>query len=315
MKKIITVFFILSIATYHTGAQGKTDSLGWYKGGYSSLSFSQAGFSNWVQGGENSLSLTALFGAFAKAKTKKTFWDNYIDLAYGLLNGESYKKIRKNDDKIELTSLYGRHAFAKFYYSGLLNFKTQFAPGYNYPNDSTVVSRFMAPGYLTVAAGLTWKPVSYFTLFVSPAAGRFVFVLDQELADIGSYGVDSAQYDANGIKIKDGQTVRPEFGANLNAIFEKEIVKNVSFKSNLTLFNNYTDKRVENRKNIDVDWQNGLNLKVNDFLAASVFTHMIYDDDILVPLYEDINGVKTEVGTGKRLQFKEIIGVGFSIKF
>lgn len=315
MKKIILLILLIASLEINSYSQTKTDSTGWYKGGFSALNFSQAGFSNWAQGGENSLALTALYGSFIKYKTKDNYWDNTIDLAYGLIKGESFDKIRKNEDKIDLTSIYGKHAFAKFYYSGLFNLKTQFAPGYNYPDDTTVVSRFMAPGYLSIAAGLTWKPVSYFSVFISPATGRFVFVMDQDLADKGAYGVDSAVYDASGNKITDGKTIKPEFGSSLVAMFEKEIMTNVTLKSKLNLFNNYTDKRSENRKNIDVDWQTGLNLKVNDFLGASVFTHIIYDDDTQVPLFEDINGVKTQTGTGKRLQFKEVIGVGFSIKF
>lgn len=315
MKKITLLLLIVASLALTSYSQNKTDSAGWYKGGFSALNFSQAGFSNWAQGGENSLALTALFGSYIKYKTKDHYWDNSIDLAYGLIKGESFDNIRKNEDKIDLTSTYGKHAFAKFYYSGLFNLKTQFAPGYNYPDDTTVVSRFMAPGYLSVAAGLTWKPVSWFSVFLSPATGRFVFVLDQDLADIGAFGVDSAEYDNNGNKTKDGKTIKPEFGSSLVALFEKEILTNVTLKSKLNLFNNYTDKRTENRKNIDVDWQTGLNLKVNEFLGASVFTHIIYDDDTQVPLFEEINGVKTQTGTGKRLQFKEVIGVGFSIKF
>ena len=32
-------------------------------------------------------------------------------------------------------------------------FKTQFADGFTYPNDSVAVSKFMAPGYLNLALG------------------------------------------------------------------------------------------------------------------------------------------------------------------
>jgi hypothetical protein len=303
MKKLIFISFSILILISSTQAQDKKDSLGWKRGGFAALNFSQVGFSNWAQGGENSIAVSSLFNSFYNHLTPKTFWNNNLDLAYGLIKGESFNGIRKNDDKIELTSLYGRHAFAKIYYSAALNFKSQFAPGYNYPDDSDVVSRFMSPGYLSLAPGLTWKPVDYFYVFVSPATGRFTFVLDQDLANKSAYGVDSSK------------NVRVEFGSSLLAQLEKEIVKNVSLISKLSLFNNYTDKRSENRKNIDVDWQTGVNMKVNGFLGASVFTHLIYDDDIRVPLFEDINGIKTQVGTGKRLQFKEVIGVGFSVKF
>ena len=173
----------------------------------------------------------------------------------------------------------------------------------------------MAPGYLTAAIGLNWKPNKYFSLFFSPITGKFTFVLDQALADKGAYGVDSAVYDPSGNKISDGKQIRTEFGASLSAVFNKEILKNVVFATKLQLFNNYTDKNVSNRKNIDVNWDLGLLMKINSFLNASITTQLIYDDEVPVPLYSTINGVKTQVGKGPRTQFKESFTLGIGYKF
>ena len=82
----------------------------------------------------------------------------------------------KTDDRIDLMSRYGRKVFKEFYYAGLLNFKTQFMPGYNYPNDSVKISNFMAPGYLFAAVGLNYIPNQYFNAFISPLTGRMTFV-------------------------------------------------------------------------------------------------------------------------------------------
>ena len=314
MKRILFVFMLVIIVS-HSYTQDNKDTLGWRKTGFVGLNLNQVSFSNWAPGGESSVSGTSLFNMAAKYRARKQYWDNYIDLAYGLIKGEEDDKIRKNDDKIELNSDYGRYAFGKFYYSAQMNFRTQFAPGYAYPNDSIVISRFMAPGFLTIAAGLNWKPEKYFSLFFSPATGKFTFVLDQPLADIGAFGVDSAVYDAAGNKIEDGKQIRSEFGASLNALFEKEVFKNVAFSTRLQLFNNYTDKNSANRKNIDVNWQNALIMTVNDFINVAIATELVYDHDIPVPLYEDINGIKTQVGTGPRTQFKETFALSIGYKF
>lgn len=300
MKRILlSLLFLLLISSV---LYSQNDTLGWRKGGLGALNFSQTSLVNWAEGGENNITSTALLNLFAKYRSKLSYWDNTLDLAYGL-TAVDLDDVRKNDDKIDFLSNYGRYAFGKFYYSALLNFKSQFTPGYNYPNDSVVVSRFLAPGYLTIAAGLTWKPVNYFSVFFTPVSGRFIFVTDDSLSNAGAYGVEP------------GKKLKSEFGATVLALFDKEIAKNVGLKSKLTLFNNYTDKRTDNRANIDVDWQTGLNLKVNDFLNATVSTHVIYDDDVAVPLTEKINGVKVQTGTGKRVQFKEVIAIGFSYKF
>ncbi|MEZ5013186.1 MAG: hypothetical protein R2794_02740 [Chitinophagales bacterium] len=43
------------------------------------------------------------------------------------------------------------------------------------------ISKMMSPGFLTAALGLDWKPSSAFSLFVSPATGKFTFVLDDNI--------------------------------------------------------------------------------------------------------------------------------------
>ncbi len=301
---------MLSIAN----SQEKKDTLGWHKSGFIAANFSHAAFSNWAEGGENSIAGTGIFNFLVKYRGYKKYWDNNLDLAFGLLKSDD-EGIRKNEDKIDFSSNYGKFAFGKFYYSAQLNFRTQFAAGYNYPNDTEEISKFMAPGFLTLAIGLNWKPNKYFSLFVSPVTGKFTFVLDQKLADAGAFGVDSAIYDANGNKIQKGKQIRPEFGASLNAVLEKEIFKNILFATKLQLFNNYTDKNSANRKNIDINWETGLLMKVNSFLSAAVSTQLIYDNDIPVPIYQTINGVKTQVGKGPRTQFKESLALSIGYKF
>ena len=90
-----------------------------------------------------------------------------------------------------------------------------------------------------------------------------------------------------------------------------DLTKEISLDSKLDLFTNYA----HNPQNIDIDWEVLLTMKINKYISANVSAHAIYDDDILVPLYRTIDGVKTKVGTGKRIQFKEILSLGFSYKF
>ena len=89
----------------------------------------------------------------ANYKKGNSTWDNSLDIGYGLLQ-QGEDKVRKTDDKIDFTSKYGQKAFKNWYYAGLLNFKSQMAPGFNYPDDSTEISRFLAPAYVWVL--LVW---------------------------------------------------------------------------------------------------------------------------------------------------------------
>lgn len=305
MKKyILFASFLITLTSL-----AQTPDTAWKKGGLISINFSQASFTNWAAGGENALSGIALLNMFANYKKDKDTWDNSIDLAYGMLQSGN-SAIRKNEDKIDLSSKYGRYAFAEhWYYSGLVNFKSQFADGYNFPNDSVIISRFMAPAYLLVALGIDYKPNTYLSLFISPITSKTTIVNDQRLADAGAFGVDKAEYD-NGVKVKDGKFVRTEFGGYMRFTYKKDIFKNVNLGTKLELFSNYID----NPQNIDVNWEVLIGMKVNKYLSANISTQMIYDHDIPVPVQREINGT-TATGTGPRLQFKEILSIAFSYKF
>ncbi|HVU84468.1 MAG TPA: DUF3078 domain-containing protein [Puia sp.] len=101
----------------------------WKTGGLLNLNFNQASQSNWAAGGDkNSLALSTLFHGFAFYKKDRNSWDNTLDLAYGFVNTTSLGS-RKSDDRIDLLSKYGYEVAKSWYISGLLNVKSQFAPG------------------------------------------------------------------------------------------------------------------------------------------------------------------------------------------
>ncbi|HNP48905.1 MAG TPA: DUF3078 domain-containing protein [Bacteroidia bacterium] len=313
MKKTITTILPLLISIFTFGQAANVDKIAgisgdtltgakadtsWKTGGFIGINFSQVSLNNWAQGGENSIAIGSNANVFANYAKGKTQWDNSLTLAYALLK-TGKTPVRKSDDQIDLTSKFGyRIGDSKWFYSALLNFKSQFADGYAYPNDSVVISHFLAPGYVIIALGVNYKPVEYFEMFFSPATGKVTLVNDQDLADLGAYGVDPAVYDLNGNVTSNGKTSRTEFGAYMNFKFKKDIFTNVTLASKLELFNNYTDKDKDNAKKIDVNWETGLLMKVNKFMTASILTQLIYD-----------------ANTIERTQFKEVIGVGVGYKF
>ncbi len=249
------------------------------------LTFNQVSLTNWAAGGQSAFSAVGVVNLYANYKYDRDAWDNVLNLGYGLIKNQG-ERVQKNEDKIELNSMYGRKAFKDFYYSALLNFRTQFYDGYNYPNDTTVTSRFLAPAYLSLALGLEYKPNDFFSVFVSPATGKFTFVNDRTLADQGAFGVDPGTFDTSGNVITHGRKFRPEFGASIQVIFKKDVTENVNIQSKLLLFNNYTDKVKENRGNIDVNFDFLLNLKVSKYITTSLFLNLIYDHDVKLPTFE-----------------------------
>src|SRR6185312_10178136 len=126
-------------------ADSDTSSKHWKRGGTVSINGQEVSLTNWAAGGQGAISVGGLVNLFFNYKKDKVIWNTNINLAYGVIKNGSSKAWLKTDDRIQLTSKVGREAFKKAYYSALFDFKTQFAPGYNYPNDSVKISNFMAP--------------------------------------------------------------------------------------------------------------------------------------------------------------------------
>jgi len=286
--------------------------VGWKSGGSFSFNLAQTSLSNWSSGGQNSISINSLFSYSVNYKSLKQSWDNSFDFGYGLQRQGDVKAFIKTDDKIDILSKYGRKVKKNLFYAGALNFKTQMAPGYN--EDSTKISDFFAPAYLIGSIGLDYKPYNSLSLFIAPFTSKTTFVSAQSLADQGLFGVQKAEYDLNGIKIRDGKNIRNEFGGYIRMIYTKKDFKanwleNIAITTKLDLFSNY----LKNPKNIDVNWESLITLKVNKYISMSINTHLYYDDDVDIQIDTNKDGIIDK--RGPRLQFKEILGFGFSYKF
>lgn len=274
----------------------KTDTIkSWKKGALFNVGFNQVTLSNWAAGGNNSISGNGVANFHLNYVGKKCSWENNLVSGYGILK-QNYEGVQKTDDNIELTSTFGKKATDRWFYSGLLNFKSQFADGFNYPNDSVKISAFLAPGYLLGAVGMNYKLKEYFTLFVSPITSKTTFVLDDTLSKAGAFGVDP------------NKKIRNEVGGYVRVNFQKEIMKNIKLTSSLGLFSNY----IEKPDNIDVNWDLLILMKVNKYITTTVNSNLIYDDDVNIT--QDKNGDGINEINGPRIQFKEIIGIGFSYK-
>ncbi len=207
----------------------------WKTGGQATFIFSQTSFTNWAAGGDNSIAGNSLANMFANYNKKKASWDNILELGYGLVSlGD--EGLRKSDDKIDIASKYGRVAYKKWNYSSLINFKSQFANGYEYPNDSVIVSKFLAPAYILLAVGLDYKPDDKMTVFISPFTGKTTIVNDQALADSGAFGMEPALMDTLGNRLKAGTNIRYEFGGYLKFFYKNEILKDIDFQTKLEFF-------------------------------------------------------------------------------
>ena len=165
MKRIYLSLFMILFVSAIIAQDAAEAPKRWKKGGDFSINFSQVSFSNWAAGGKNSVSGVALFNYSANYSKDRISWDNSLNLGYGLQK-EEHRTLVKSEDKLELNSKVGYKMTesGKWFFTGLTNFRTQFADGFNYiDKDNPVrISSLLAPAYLTLAAGFDYKPSDKF---------------------------------------------------------------------------------------------------------------------------------------------------------
>ena len=276
-------FTFRDIHSINNKAFKSLDSNGWKKSGTFILNINQGALSNWAAGGEQSVfGINGMFNYILNFRDNRNTWDNSIDLAMGFQNATSFGKFRKIDDRIDLTSKYGYQITKKGYLGLLTNFNSQAIAGYDYsvvPNAK--ISSFLTPGKIILSPGFDFKPNDRFTLYISPATFRWVIKNNQDFFNVSKFGVDSAKKVTN------------ELGAYLTVKTKLPLSTWATFSSRIDLFSNY--KR--NPENVDLLMNNRLTMKFSKVLATNISLDLIYDDDII-----------------KRLQVKEILGVGLTVK-
>jgi hypothetical protein len=277
------------------------------------FALSQTSLTNWVKGGESSVSTSMDITGYAdyNNKSMKLSSNNFIRLKFGMIaiNNKPDWEVRKNLDLLETNSKLNHKAFGKFDFSAILLFKTQIARGYNYPNDSIPVSKFMSPAILTAGIGLDYKPNKTTSINFSPFSYKGTFVLDTAIVD-RTRGIDQTKYG-----IAADKKAKNEPGASFMISNEFKPIKSVTITNRLQLFTNY----IHNPQNVDVDWEMILTASLNWFTDVRFNTHLIFDDDTKTPVFDKENkpvlGLDGIQKKNARVQFKELLGFSFVFRF
>jgi hypothetical protein len=230
MKKILLPLSI-SLGAF-LSAQEKSEApvidttKAWSIQGQNTLMLNQAAFSNWVGGGANNVGWLAGVNYNLTYEKGKDLWENIIILGYGQNNTKGIGT-RKTQDVINLSTNYGREFAEHWYISAGASLQTQFAAGYEDGNnpEAPKISNFMAPGYLNMGAGVTYRPNDNFTMTLRPANARWTFVLDKDLQYAGTYGLKN-----------DGDSSLFQFGFLGTAIYKVKIMENINLTNTGSVF-------------------------------------------------------------------------------
>lgn len=294
----------------------QTDSIVsyWKEINRASLDISEVAFVNWNAGGSNSIS--GLLGLEVQRKYQKDHmvWENRGVARYGV-NKQQNQELRKTDDLLELHSRFGwrKDTISNWYYSANFSFKTQFTNGYNYANsDSKPISKFMAPAYMFLGVGTVYgEHIESFSAYLSPLTLKSTFVLDQDLADTGAFGVTPATYDDLGNRLTKGNNSREEIGILVTSAFEKELLENIKVRNLVSLYTDY----LNDFGNIDIDWELNLNFIVNEYVRATLGSHLKYDNDVKIAAQVEDVAIEETVLEGAKVQWKQLLGIGVLVDF
>lgn len=256
---------------------------GWEQTWVANLNGSQAAYQNWSGGGVNTVS-----GAASTVFTRMYRKDQYsfgfrTNLRYGQsrVSGDT----RKSDDLISLRirTTYDLQEDSKVAAYGAVQFRTQFADGYDYDakvaGGDSLISGFFSPAYLTEGAGLEYNASPKLQLEAGLALKQ-TFISDGDLSP--NYGLPQ------------GDTFRSEGGFTTGISFQTQVAENIQYSSNLETFTSFVNPVSET----DVFWANELVGQINSLISASFQYEMRYDDDF-----------------SSEVQIKQVLSAGISVNF
>lgn len=230
------------------------------------VQFSQAYISkNWYQGGTNYISL--LFNALWDVQLNPVYHPDFLlqsTLGYKLgVNStppDSYHPYSLSEDLLQWNFKTGYKAVKNFYWSYTLLFKTQLFNNYDANSDQRTAS-FLSPGELNMGLGMTYSHTNRYKtlklgLSLSPLSYNLKTCIDRRI-------------DPTKFNIEAGKKAHGEIGTNAECNIEWAITPNISLKSRLFAFTDYSY--------FLSDLETTLNFGINRFLSTQIYAHLRFD--------------------------------------
>lgn len=225
------------------------------------LNLSQIAFSNWTQGGSNSLAWTVTANVGYNYSGRIWGLKNHLRASYGRskLGGQA-SIITDNDFLFENVLTYNVGWATNPFFSNTII--TTIAEGYSYASSvPTPIANFFDPGYVTQSLGVEYTASSHFsTRFGLATREIFANKFRQYTNPPGATG---------NLKVFNLQT-----GIESVSHGKLQIAENMLLTSGLRLFTRFSNLTVW-----DVRWDNLIAAKVNSFIVVNVTYQLVYQKD------------------------------------
>lgn len=242
---------------------------------------------NWHQGAANAFAMLWAAKAFANYNKGNLSWENNAEWRVGVstVSGDTLRKMNTTDDIFQVYSKFGYQVHKYWYVSMFADFRTNFFPNFQ-KNSNHLNTTFLTPIRYNMGLGIDYKPLKGLSVNVSPVTYKLIYALNTDIERI----------DVNELGIETGNNMLNEVGSSVRVEWKWRPLREIELETKFYFFTNY--KKVETELEIDVDFY------INKYMSAKILLHPRYDGT-----------VESTTDDKSRLQFKELISVGFAHTF
>ena len=240
---------------------------------------------NWYQGGSSSFAGLGIAKGQIGYYGDRLTWENTGEWRIGgsTVSADSLHKMNTTDDILRLYSKGNYLIVPKLYASLSSEIETRLMPTYK-SNSMELKSGPFSPFRFTAAFGLDYKPVKNLSISFSPLSYKVIHVLDTARVNGKDYGLEA------------GQQTQHNIGSSVRVEYVWKPVREVALEAKFYTYTNY--------RHIEMDLELNCDFIINRWLTARLMLHPRYDSSVIM-----------EGDTKAKMQFRELLSIGFAHKF
>lgn len=240
---------------------------------------------NWYQGGSSSFAGLAILKGQISYISERFTWENTGEWRAGgsTISADSLHKVNTTDDLLRLYSKANYRIVPKLFGSVSAEIETRLLPTYK-SNSMQWKSGPFSPFRFNAALGLDYKPVPGLSVSFSPLSYKVIHIMDTARVAAQDYGLAA------------GTRTQHNVGSSIRLEYTWKPVREFAMETRFFMYTNY--------HYVELDLEVNCDFIINRWLSARLTLHPRYDSSVIMT-----------GDTKARIQFRELLSIGFAHKF
>ena len=240
---------------------------------------------NWYQGGSSAFAGLGIAKGQISYISERFTWENTGEWRAGCstISADSLHKVNTTDDLFRLYSKANYRIVPKLFGSVSAEFETRLLPTYK-SNSMKLKSGPFSPLRFNAALGLDYKPVPGLSVSFSPLSYKVIHVVDTARVAVTDYGLVA------------GTQTQHNIGSSIRLEYTWKPVREFAMETRFFMYTNY--------HYVELDLEVNCDFIINRWLSARLTLHPRYDTSVIL-----------EGDTHAKIQFRELLSIGFAHKF